>query len=197
MRKLALYKPYPKVKKFHDLGLTKRERVLLAGNQLGKTYGAANEMSFHLTGLYPDWWEGKRFVRPISACAANTNNETVRDNPQRLLLGKSGEWGTGTIPRSCVAKKPTMSRGFPDLVDIIQVKHKSGGVSTCQFKAYDQGRKSFQGYTWDAIWCDEEPPEDVYTEILARITATGGIIFMTMTPLLGMSERRGRVASRC
>lgn len=188
MKKLALYGPYPKQRAFHDLGSTKRERALLAGNQLGKTWSAGNEMAYHLTGEYPEWWKGRRFVKPIQACASNTNNETVRDNPQRILLGKNGEWGTGTVPRSAVAKKPTMSRGFPDLVDVVQVKHKSGGISTCQFKAYDQGRKSFQGYTWDAIWCDEEPPADVYAEILARITATGGIIFLTMTPLLGMSE---------
>ena len=162
--------------------------MLLAGNQLGKTWSAGNESSYHLTGDYPDWWEGRRFVRPIQMCAANTNNETTRDNPQRILLGKSTDWGTGTIPRSAIAKKPVMSRGFPELVDVIQVKHKSGGISTCQFKAYDQGRKAFQGYTWDAVWCDEEPDADVYTEILARIAATGGIIYLTMTPLLGMSE---------
>jgi hypothetical protein len=38
------------------------------------------------------------------------------------------------------------------------------------------------------VWFDEEPPEDIYTEGLTRTNATGGIAFMTFTPLLGMSK---------
>lgn len=188
LRKIAHYDPYPKQMEFHALGSSKRERVLMAGNQLGKTLSAGNEVAYHLTGLYPDWWTGRKFVRPPRCWVANTNNETVRDNPQKILLGPEGQWGTGTVPRSCIHKPPTMSRGFPDLVDTVQVKHKNGGISICQFKAYDQGRKRWQGATLDLIWFDEEPPEDIYSEALARITATGGMVFMTMTPLLGLSD---------
>ncbi len=160
----------------------------MAGNQLGKTLGAANEGSYHLTGEYPDWWQGRRFPGPTRAWVANTNNETVRDAPQLLLMGEPKDWGTGTIPRSSIAKDPVMSRGFPDLIDTVSIKHKSGGFSTLQFKAYDQGRKKFQGGTIHWLWLDEEPPHDIYGECLARITATGGMIFLTMTPLLGISE---------
>ena len=32
--RLAYYQPYPKQLEFHRLGLTKRERMFLAGNQL-------------------------------------------------------------------------------------------------------------------------------------------------------------------
>jgi len=49
------YKPYDKQKEFHNLGATKRERVLSAGNQLGKSEAGAAEMAMHLTGIYPDW----------------------------------------------------------------------------------------------------------------------------------------------
>jgi phage terminase large subunit-like protein len=35
--------------------------------------------------------------------------------------------------------------------------------------------------------CDEEPPADVYTEILFRTATTRGIIYTTFTPLKGMS----------
>ena len=38
---LYFYEPYPKQIEFHNLGATKRERVLMAGNQLGKTLAAA------------------------------------------------------------------------------------------------------------------------------------------------------------
>jgi phage terminase large subunit-like protein len=46
----------------------------------------------------------------------------------------------------------------------------------------------WQGESLDYLWFDEEPPEDVYSEGLTRISATGGSVFMTFTPLLGMSE---------
>lgn len=152
------------------------------------TQSAGFEVAYHLTGLYPDWWEGRRFARSTNWWVACTNNETTRDNPQRMLLGPNGKWGTGTIPRSCIADKPTMSRGFPELVDYVPIRHVTGQISTLQFKAYDQGRRRWQGATLDGLWLDEEPPPDVYSEALARIAATGGMILMTMTPLLGMSE---------
>ena len=58
--KLANYKPYPKQKEFHGFGSTHRERLFRAGNQLGKTWSSAYEIAYHLTGLYPDWWTGRR-----------------------------------------------------------------------------------------------------------------------------------------
>jgi phage terminase large subunit-like protein len=163
--------------------------MLLAGNQLGKTLAASMELAYHTSGQYPPWWKGKRYPGPTNWWVGNTNNETVRDGPQKLLLGEPGDWGTGTIPRSCIAKKPTMSRGFPDLVDVAYIKHVSGGISTIQFKAYDQGRKRWQGATLKGgIWFDEEPPWEIYSEGLARITSTTGVTLITMTPLLGMSD---------
>jgi phage terminase large subunit-like protein len=37
-------------------------------------------------------------------------------------------------------------------------------------------------------WLDEEPPLDVYGECLIRTATTGGIVLMTFTPLLGISD---------
>src|SRR5690348_9777294 len=78
---LAFYKPYEKQKQFHALGCVKRERCNLSGNQLGKTLSAGGETGIHLTGEYPDWWEGKRFDKPIRAWVAGVTGETTRDNP--------------------------------------------------------------------------------------------------------------------
>ena len=36
--------------------------------------------------------------------------------------------------------------------------------------------------------CDEEPPQDVYGEALRRLAVLQGIMMLTMTPLLGMTE---------
>jgi phage terminase large subunit-like protein len=68
------------------------------------------------------------------------------------------------------------------------VRHVTGGNSTLGFKSYDQGRERWQGETLDFVWFDEEPPLDVYMEGLTRTNATGGMVYMTFTPLLGMSD---------
>src|SRR6476646_8839050 len=67
--KLAYYKPYPKQKEFHEAGATKRERLLMAANQVGKTWAGGFELAMHATGRYPEWWRGRRFDRPIVAWA--------------------------------------------------------------------------------------------------------------------------------
>jgi hypothetical protein len=52
---LEYYVPYPRQRDFHDAGARYRERLLMAGNQVGKTWAAAMETAMHVTGLYPDW----------------------------------------------------------------------------------------------------------------------------------------------
>jgi phage terminase large subunit-like protein len=72
-------------------------------------------------------------------------------------------------------------------MDTILVKHVSGGTSRIRLKYFEQGRQKWQGETLDWVWFDEEPPEDIYTEGMTRTNATGGIVWTTFTPLLGMS----------
>lgn len=186
-RAILRYRPYDKQKQFHALGKNERERLLRAGNQNGKTFAGAAEMAYHLTGQYPDWWEGRRFNHPILAWAASDTAETTRDNPQRALLGQIGELGTGAILGDCIGQKRTAT-GVADLYDYVKVKHVSGGWSTLRFKYYAQGRQKWQGPPVHVIWLDEEPPQDIYSEALARTIATSGLIYTTFTPLLGMTE---------
>lgn len=191
---LSRYRAYPKQSVFHELGSTCKERLLRAGNQQGKTHAGAMELALHLTGRYPAWWCGRRFPAAIDAWAACDTGETTRDNPQRALLGQPAAWGTGAIPGDAIADVKR-GRGVADLVDIVSVRHVSGGVSRLGFKRYDQGRTAWQGPAKHVIWCDEEPPADVYGEALARLTATRGMIYTTFTPLKGMSEVVARLLS--
>lgn len=183
---LFLYKPYPKQLDFHLAGKW-RERMFMAGNQLGKTLSAGAEGAMHACGIYPDWWEGRRFKKPTRSWVAGVTAESTRDNPQRILLGQVGDFGTGMIPKACL-EKTSSARGVPDAVETLLVKHVSGGVSQITFKAYSDGREKWQGETLDWVWYDEEPPIDIYTEGLTRTNATGGFVMITETPLLGMSE---------
>lgn len=193
-RKLDFYQAYPKQQEFHGLGATKRERLLMAGNQQGKTYSGAAEAAYHLTGEYPFWWTGRRFDHPVKAWICGESSVLVRDQPQALLCGTPGvddDRGTGLIPKEAL-KDWSLARGVTDAYDTIQVEHKTNGIvdgiSTATFKSYEQGRQKFQAATLDFLWLDEEPDEDVYGECIARITATNGMLFMTFTPLKGRSN---------
>lgn len=179
---------YVKHNQFFEAGAKHRERLMLAANRVGKTEGVGGfEVALHLTGLYPEWWKGKRFSKPISAWAAGDTGKTVREIIQFKLLGPFHEQGTGLIPQHLIVKT-TPKQGIPEAIDTIYVKHVSGGVSEISLKSYDQKRHSFQGTEKDLIWLDEEPPLDIYTECLLRTMTNNGILMLTFTPLMGMSE---------
>lgn len=180
---------YVKHLEFFRAGARYRERCMIAANRIGKSEGVgAYEASLHLTGQYPDWWEGRRFDKQVKMWAAGDTGKTVRDIIQEKLLGPPGSHGTGMIPGDTIADKPSSKHGLPDAVESIKVKHVSGGISICTLKSYDQRRESFQGTEQDVIWLDEEPPIEIYTECLIRTMTTNGLVMSTFTPLLGISD---------
>jgi phage terminase large subunit-like protein len=194
--KLRFYNPYPRQKEFHAAGAQFSERLFMAGNQLGKTVSGGAEWAMHLTGRYPDWWDGAAFNRAPLLWAGGVTGESTRDNPQRILVGPpalEAEWGTGFIPQDCLIDW-TRANGVPDLLDSVVVRWGGGGdvqasESILAFKAYEKGREKWQGPTVDGIWFDEEPPEDIYSEGLTRTNngQRGQFAQTTFTPLLGMS----------
>lgn len=185
---------YGKFLQFFEAGLTERERAIVAANRVGKSFGVGGyETTLHLTGLYPDWWAGRRFEQPINAWAAGDTSETTRDIIQFILTGVGGErdsggLGTGLIPLKCFVGEPTHRAGVAGAFDTVAVRHVSGGASLLGLKSYDQGRKKFQGTSKHVIWLDEEPPLPIYNECLARTMDCDGMIMCTFTPLEGISD---------
>lgn len=200
--RILFFNAYPKQKIFFGMGARKRERLLMAGNQLGKSEAGAVETTYHLTGRYPADWEGKRFDHPVRGWAAGVTSLDVRNIQQKKLCGTPGiesEFGHGFIPKSCFSDKPSLARGVTDAYDTIFVWHETNGVrdgvSTLHFKSYEQGRTKFQGDTIDFGWADEEPEDiTVYNEFLTRLSKDG-MIFMTFTPLFGPTELVDRFRS--
>ena len=179
---------YERHLEFFRVGATHRERCFMAGNRVGKTESAGGyETALHLTQDYPDWWEGKRFNRPTKCWAAGDTNETTRDILQYKLLGPPGYHGEGLIPKDRIIKTTPRS-GIPGAILDIYVENEWGDPSVVTLKSYEQGRKKFQGTEIDVIWLDEEPPLDVYSECVTRTMTTGGLVYVTFTPLEGLSE---------
>jgi len=162
----------------------------MCGNRCGKTASGATEMAYHLTGLYPKYWKGRRWRNPIAAWAGGASNETTRDIVQAELLGNPDDydaWGSGMIPKHLIVsseRKP----GIPNAKSVAVIKHVSGGNSTVHFKAYEQGPEKWMGRSVDVVWLDEEPPRDIYSQAVTRTLSTKGMVYMTFTPEAGMTE---------
>lgn len=179
---------YPKHLAFFAAGKEHRERAAIAANRVGKTEGILGyEGALHLTGEYPEWWDGRTWARPVNMLCGGDTGTTTRDILVSKMLGPPGARGTGLIPGKRLGRiAPAM--GIPNHVDFCLVRHVSGGFSTLQFRSYDQGRKAWQGTERDIIGLDEEPPMDIYVEALTRTLTTGGMLLATFTPINGMTD---------
>ena len=125
---------------------------------------------------------------PVTVWACNDTNTNVRDINQFELLGPYEDFGTGMIPYGFIHGDPSRKPGIPKAVESFTVKHITGGLSNIIFKSYEQGWEAFTGRAIEVIWCDEEPPQDVYAECCIRTMTTNGLILLTFTPLQGVTE---------
>lgn len=176
----------PKHKAFFESGATYGQRLFMAANRVGKSVSGALESAYHATGLYPEWWTGRRFSGPNAGWAIGSTAQATRDTVQKELLGPIGAWGTGIIPGDSIGKM-FAKQGTPQAIDIMQVKHVSGGWSTIGFKNYEQPIEAFYGTALHWVWCDEIVPINIYNECLVRTMTTKGIIYVTFTPLTGLT----------
>ena len=110
----------------------------------------------------------------------------TRDTAQKELLGPLGAVGTGMIPADKIGQAWAFA-GVPKGIDMVQVKHITGGWSTVGFKNYEQPLAAFYGTALDFVWPDEECPIEHYNEMLIRTMTTNGLIYNTFTPLKGLT----------
>jgi phage terminase large subunit-like protein len=188
-------KHYPKQMKFFSDEKVADEVALFGGNRTGKTHCGCFADALHLTGLYPDWWPGRRYTHPIDMWVATDTAKNTRDILQDKLCGRPGidtAYGSGMIPGDLLVRR-TVKHGLADAFESVFVRHVTGGISTLQFKSYDQGREAFQGTRQHRIHLDEEPKLEIYSECLLRLMSTvpgetNGTLVLTETPMLGVSE---------
>lgn len=193
--RLDFLDPYPWQQALLSSSSTNAQTLLMAANRVGKTWIGAANLAYHLTGLYPDWWEGHRWDHPINAWAAGVSSESTRDILQEELLGPAEDpemEGTGTIPKHCIGIK-TRKHQVPNAYQTVLIKHhdKYGefdGWSRLTFKAFEQGEKKFMGKSIHEIWLDEQPPDKLFGQCATRTADNGGHVTMTFTPEDGMTQ---------
>ena len=185
---LRYFKPFQHQLKFFST--TTHRRGILAANRIGKTVSTCYETAMHLTGIYPDWWQGHRFDKPITAMVAGEGWSQVALVLQQELLGSPDvkleeQLGTGAIPRSAVVVE-TMRNDGANCIGC-EIRHTSGGRSYLLFANYTQEVRQLQGFKLDLAVFDEQPPDDFFSEIITRTATTQGMVLCSFTPLKGLN----------
>ena len=152
-----------------------RVRVLFGGNRSGKTLAGAVETVYYALGIHPY----RDVPVPSRGWVVSLTNEVQRDVAQKEILYWLPRWRIKNI---------TVRAGRKDdpenaIIDTIILDNGS----TIGFKSVDQGREKFQGTSLHYCWFDEEPPKPIYDECRMRLMDTRGEMWVTMTPLQGLS----------
>ncbi len=92
---------YPKIMSFYSAGKRATQRCIMAANRVGKSRACAYEVTAHLTGMYPDWWPGRRFRQPVDTWAGGEDVEhRARHHPDGVVRrGTGGARGGGAGTR--------------------------------------------------------------------------------------------------
>jgi len=186
---LKYFRPFEHQRKFFDTGTCDR-RGILAANRVGKTVSTCYETAMHLTGLYPEWWTGKRFLKPITAMVAGEGWSQVALVLQNELLGTNDvklreRIGSGAIPRANIVVDTMRSDGANCMG--VEIRHCTGGKSYLLFANYTQEVRQMQGFKLNLAVFDEQPPDDFFSEIVTRTATTQGQVLCSFTPLKGLN----------
>lgn len=197
--KLEFFQPRPYQKQFMQKGAEHANRYLRAGNRVGKTYGGSAEFAYHLTGLYPDWWEGHRVKGGgHTFWVVGITLESVAKVIQKELIGhsdcRSDELlGSGFIPRRCIVRDQGWIQDGPKLKQCM-IRHVTGQLNTLMFYG-SENEAAMRGQKVIGAWMDEEAlnGSKIYSQIKTRLVDAGGpgirgFFMFTSTPEQGNTE---------
>lgn len=164
------YVPHPKQQRFHKS--TKRTRLYIGGNRSGKTTGGIVEDVWWLTRKHP-------FQRlPDRPIAGRIVSVDFLNGIEKIIKPQLKQW----IP-------PSQLRGgtWTDAYEASTRTLYLENGSFVELMSYDQDLDKFAGTSRDFVHFDEEPPESIYTECKARLIDRKGRMWLTMTPVDGMT----------
>lgn len=184
---------YPFQKRFNASTKVNRATALMAANQVGKTRTGTAIDAAHLTGDYPEDWEGHKFDFAPMCWLLGYSGEKTRDLMQHKLFGRlsNGEFEGGLIPADRIVDYKSMT-GTSGACREVRVKHKKG-ISVCQFWSYSQGQHAMMGDVVDWYHIDEEPEDqEIFPQVVTRTLngdrGKGGRGILTFTPENGKTE---------
>lgn len=124
----------------------------------------------HLTGRYPENWQGYKFdCGAINAVALGVDFTQIAKPKamMELLIGLPEDRGSGWIPKEDIVRiVPKM--GYRDVAATVYVKHYTNGVydgdSRLDFGSYNQGDEVIMGAVYHWFYIDECPSDDTILE---------------------------------
>ncbi|MDE6294219.1 MAG: terminase family protein, partial [Clostridiales bacterium] len=129
-------------------------------------------------GIHP-YKQNKRTDGWVVSLSRRVQREVAQ---KKILHYLNPDWIADIVMESGKSQNPSGG-----VIDYISVKNVFGTISTIGFKTCEAGRDKFAGASLDYVWFDEEPPEDIYDECAMRVVDKKGLLFGTMTPLLGLT----------
>lgn len=146
----------------------KKKRIVWGGNRSGKSRVGATECVWWATGTHPY----RATPKPCRIWAVGLDYPTVRD---------------GIKPMYFDVLLPKGEYKWWQADQLYEITKGPGKGSIIGLKSCDSGREKFQSVTRDFIWLDEEAPEEIFNECLARLLDVDGSLIMTFTPLEGLT----------
>jgi len=174
------YRAHAKQERFHKS--RRKGRMYMGGNRAGKTVGGAAESVIRLTGerTIHDI-NGEPFTLdhiPPPPCRGRAVAVDFNLGINQLIIPEIQRWMPG---------KYLLNNSWEDSYSRTEKILTLNNGSTMDFMSYEQDWQKFSGASRHFCWFDEEPPQEIFKENLARLIDTDGDWWMTMTPLIEMS----------
>jgi len=163
------YRPHMKQEAFHINSA--RNRLYIGGNRSGKTTAGIAEDLWWALNIHPY----RRM--PEGGVRGRIVGVDFMNGIEKIILPEFMRW----CPVSAL-KGGTWYDAYESQTRTVTFENGS----FIEFMSYDQDVEKFAGTSRHFVHFDEEPPQDIYIECLARLVDTAGSWWMTLTPILGM-----------
>lgn len=164
------YVPHEKQINFHQA--PEKGRLYIGGNRSGKTVGGIVEDIWWLRGQHP---YRTVFKPPIRGRIVTVS---YIEGIQKIVIPEITKW----LPPSDL-----INGSWEDSYSKAERTLTLTNGSTVELMSYDQKLEKFAGTSRHFCHFDEEPPKDIFNECRMRLLDTGGLWWMTMTPVEGMT----------
>jgi phage terminase large subunit-like protein len=166
---LYSYTPSEKQKIFHSM--PEKNRLYIGGNRSGKSLGSTIEAIWWLTHTHPfrKTPEGPIRGRVVAVDFLN--------GVDKIILPLYKQW---------LPKKYLINGSWEDSYSRERHVLSLNNGSFVEFMSQDQDLDKFAGSSRHFVHFDEECPQTVFRECLARLVDTGGVWWMSQTPVQGM-----------
>lgn len=166
------YVPHEKQRIFHSDN--HHGKLYIGGNRSGKTTGGVTEGIWRATSTHP--------YRPELNHLGPTRGRVVgvdfKQGIGKIIIPQYKQW---LYPSALI------NGSWEDSWDASSFTLTLSNASTIEFMSYDQDLDKFAGTSRHWVHFDEEPPQPIWVENMARLIDTEGDYWITMTPVEGMT----------